>query len=279
MATMSATPNKVVNGKTHGEAEVREQLYVAFNDALDRTKQEVKQMQAKLQEYDEKFKASETVRQQGKKATDFLRATLEEIKGTLDGLTQQAHTVFVQAKELSTEAVANIMEKLNEAVNKLKKLALEFDEKYQVTQKVTVLMTPLFNQLKKLEKSLESAKESLKDMGKSGRTFLISTAANLEARYKIESTLSDLDQKYKFTEKAKQLQERGEEFIEKQHLRERVKELDEKITGSKAGTYFEEGVKLVKEELGKIHEEFEIARESSRENLQQLGAEAVKAAQ
>ena len=58
------------------------------------------------------------------------------------------------------EAVAN-MGNLNKAVNKLKKLALEFDKKYQVTQQVTVLMTPLFNQLKKLEKRFESAKESL----------------------------------------------------------------------------------------------------------------------
>lgn len=278
MAAAVKTPIPA-NGTDHQDPEVREQLYVAFNDALDRTKQEVKQMQAKLQEYDEKFKASETVRQQGKRATDFLKATLDEIKSSLDSLAEQANAVFVQAKDLSAEAVAKIWAKFEEAVNKLRQLALEFDEKYQVAQKVTVLMTPLFERLKILEKSLESAKESVKDMGKSGRTYLIKAAANLETKYKIESTLSDLDQKYKFSEKAKQLQERGEEFIEKQHLRERVKVLDEKITGSKAGTFIEEGVNLVKGELGKLQEEFEIARENSRENLQQVAAGAVKAAQ
>lgn len=263
----------------HREAEVREKLYVTFNDALDRTKQEVRQMQAKLKEYDERFKASETVKQQGKKASDFLRASLEEIKASLDSLSNQAHTVFIQAKELSADAVANIYNKFNEAVNKLRQLALEFDEKYQVAQKVSDLLTPLFSRLKLLEKSLDQAKESVKDMGKNGRTFLINAAANIETKYHIESRLSDLDEKYKIVEKAKQLQERGENFIEKQHLREKVANLDERITGSKAGTYIGEGVKLVKEELGKLQEEFAIARENSRENLQEAAAKPVKASE
>lgn len=258
-----------MNGGVSKVDHLKEEMYETFNQALEKTKAEVKQMQDKIQEYDDKYQASATIKKQGQKVTDFFKSRLDEIKATLDDLTEKAHKVFVQAKEFSVEQAEKVIKAFRDAVEKLKKLAVEFDERFGVSQKLNDLMAPLL-------KALEKMSETLKDMGKNSRSYLINVAANIETKFAIEERLSDLDQKFKIVEKAKQLQEKGEEFIEKQHLRERVKNLDERLTGSKAGTYLEEGMKLMKEELGKIHQEFEIARENSRENLQDMAAGARK---
>lgn len=254
----------VMNGKPVQESssqdDVKEQLYKTFNDALEATKKELAQVQEKLQEYDEKFQASSTVKQQRQKASDYLHTTLEEIKKSLDGLSQKAHHTFVEASDFTKETIEELWSKLKESIEKLKNLTLEFDDKYHVTEKLTDLTAPLLTQLKSFGKSLDQAGEAIKDATLSGRSYLIGAAASLEHKFQIESKLNGFDQKYKIVETAKSLQNKGEEFLAKQHILERVKQFDERITGSRAGELIEQGVKLVSEEIEKVQKDYETAK-------------------
>lgn len=240
--------------------DVNQKLYAAFNDSLNKTKAELEQVKSKLREYDEKYQASSKIQDQGQKASDFLHSTLEEIKVSLDGLFQKAHQVFIEAKDVTEEAIKDLWNKLRQQFEKLKQLTIEFDDKYHVSERLTELTAPLVNQLKTFEKSLDQAGSAIKDVTKSGRNYVIGAAASLEHKYSIEDKLNNLDQKYKIVETAKTLQTKGEEFIVQQHILERVKQLDEKFTGSKVGEFVEQGVKRVQEELEKVEQEYSSAK-------------------
>lgn len=239
---------------------IRNQLFQTFNDSLLKTKEELEQVKQKLHEYDDKFEASSTVKKQGQKASDYLYSTLEEIKVSLDSLSEKAQHAFVEAKDFSKEALQDLWNRLKDSIKQLEKLVLDFDKTYHVTDKVADLTAPLQKQLSLFSKSLDQAGDAIKDLTKSGRSYLIGAAASLEHKYNIEQRLTGIDQKFKIVETAKTLQTKSEEFIAQKHILERVKQLDERLTGSKASEYLEQGVKIVSGEIEKVQQEYETAK-------------------
>lgn len=237
MATKSpkTTPPTATNGVNEQAEHIKEQAYKQFDEALNRMRAEVKQMQTKLKEYDDKYQAS-----------NYLTSSLEEIKASLDSLSKQA-------RDFSSESLATLWNKFNEAVEKFRKVVLDFEQKHQLRSKISEISQPFVEKFKGIG-------DSVTQIGKNSRNYVINAAAEIDKRYSLETKFTSLDEKYKLSETAKNLQQKGEDFIEKQKLKEKVMNLDERFTGSKAGEYLHLGVDKVKEELGKLQQDYETAK-------------------
>eukprot|EP00924_Labyrinthula_sp_SR-Ha-C_P015401 maker-scaffold_71-snap-gene-0.2-mRNA-1 protein AED:0.14 eAED:0.14 QI:0/0/0.5/1/1/1/2/35/281 len=265
-----------ING--NGTAQkLKEEGTKKFNEALERTKKEVENVQAKLKEFDDSYQATETLNKQREKASEFLKTSLDEAKESLEKVGTSAHGVFQSGKENTAEIFAKAVAKFKEAVEEVFKKAKEYDEKYHITETVSSYVDPIKERIQQLIKELlnnlsmvtTTINSRIEESLKQTKEYLLKSAASLDNKYDIETKVTtQLD---KISKTAKNLDEKFkvQELLEKAY--EKGKELDLKMTQGKAGSFVEgkvsEGYHFVSGEVEKLYKDFDTAKRSSRENL------------
>mmetsp|Transcript_969 Transcript_969/g.1190 ORF Transcript_969/g.1190 Transcript_969/m.1190 type:complete len:295 (+) Transcript_969:247-1131(+) len=256
--------------------------------AVSKSKEAVAEVQTKIQEYDEKYQATASVKAAGEKASEYLKKAVEDAKTGLDDLAAKTREMKDTTTEIPVKALSKTIASIQQALDRIKDLASSYDDKYQISVKLHDTVNPAREQcVKYLAEASEHAsalasaanaqlqgvndglRSKIREVSKDGYNFLIDTSASLDRKYDITSvitnTIKQIDEKYKLAAKAKQIDdkfgihEKTEEIIEK--ALETGRGLDQRFTNGKyvplVETAYKDGVKMVTEQFETIKTDFE----------------------
>jgi len=215
--------------------------------AIARGRLALEEVRAKVSEYDEQYKASET-------AAAYLGAPIQKAQSAFDDLAATATSLKDKTVEIPTKALSRALTAANVALEHMTEVANKYDEKFGVRSKVrTVVSVPqekcmtALVEVSNLAASVSAAANAqlqgvnhgicsrAASIASSGAGLVFSTAAALDDRFDIESKAinagtavvgkaQQLDERYNVKESMGSLANKG---------LERARGLDSRVTGGR----------------------------------------------
>jgi len=219
-------------------------------------------LKAKVKDYDEQYKASET-------ASGHLSGVIAKAQSAFDELATTASTLKDKTVEIPTKALSRTIAAANSSLEKISEVAATYDDKFKLSSTVqkavsiprtaaSSALTEVANRSAALSASAHAQLQGVNDgicsraveIATGGAGMIFSTAAALEDRYSIEEKATnagtkakdkalEIDEKYNVKEKAGALAT---------GVLTRAEAIDSKVTGGKltgvALTAYEKGLEL-----------------------------------
>mmetsp|Transcript_792 Transcript_792/g.1065 ORF Transcript_792/g.1065 Transcript_792/m.1065 type:complete len:163 (-) Transcript_792:1907-2395(-) len=126
-----------------------EEMSARIQTAIGKTKEALGEVQKQLNEYDEKYQASASVKAANEKASEYLKKGMDEVKTALEDLTAKTQVLRDQTAEIPVKALSRAIAAVQKGLDQVKTLAKNYDEKYQITEKVHDVVNPAREQCMK----------------------------------------------------------------------------------------------------------------------------------
>lgn len=250
--------------------------------AINRARGALDEIKAKVKDYDQQYKASET-------ASAHLGGVIAKAQAAFDDLATTASTLKDKTVEIPTKALSRTLAAANSSLEKIGEVAANYDEKFKLSSTVqkavsvpremcSSALSEVSNRAASLSATahaqLQGVNDGIRARAASGAMsivsggigMILSTAAALEGRYAIEEKASDAGTKVK---------DKALEIDEKYNVKEkagalatgvltRAEALDSRVTGGKltgvALTAYEKGFSMASDGLAYVQGGYEAAK-------------------
>lgn len=251
-----------LDGSSRWESSTKE-FYPKIEKAVKRAKESLDELLEKIKNYSQEAS---------------LRDTVEEAKKAVGKLIEKASVLKDEAAEVPVRALSEAIVRANNAIEKLKFAAKQFDEKNHLSEKVSELVKPA---LDNVSAAIAEVSQHTADAASSANARLQGVNHGIRARLESAATgafhfaldtFAELDMKFSLRDRAKQ----GMETLDaKLHLQDTAESLDKKfdITGKaekatekldslskgRLKASYEQGLKMATEGLEMLQEEYDKA--------------------
>jgi len=250
--------------------------------AIARARGALDEIKAKVQDYDQQYKASET-------ASAHLGGVIAKAQAAFDDLATTASTLKDKTVEIPTKALSRTLAAANSSLEKIGEVAASYDEKFKLSSTVhkavsipremcSSALSEVSNRAASLSATAHAQLQGVNDgiraravssavsIVSGGLGMIFSTAAALEGRYAIEEKATDagtkakdkaleIDEKYSVKEKAGALAT---------GVLTRAEALDSRVTGGKltgvALTAYEKGFSMATDGIAYVQGGYEAAK-------------------